>query len=81
MGRDNIIQRLHWLAVFRASEEQVIEERFADTYHALMTDRIRHLQETIKEKSDVSISVSEVNSRAMDKGKDQDIPAWSQLSG
>lgn len=61
--------------------EQVIEERFADTYHALLTVMIRHLQQAVKEKSDVSISVSEVNSRAMDNAKDQDVPACSQLSG
>ncbi len=61
--------------------EQVIEEWFADAYHALLTEMIRHLQETVKEKSDVSISVSEVNSRGMDKAKDQDVPACSQLSG
>ncbi len=61
--------------------EQVIEERFADTYHALLTDMIRHLQQSVKAKSDVSISVSEVNSRAMDQAKDHDVPACSQLSG
>ncbi len=59
--------------------EQVIEERFADTYHALLTDMIRRLQQAVEEKSDVSIAVSEVNSRAMDKGKDQDVPTCSQL--
>ena len=60
--------------------EQVIEERFADTYHALLTVMIRHLQQAVKEKSDASISVSEVNSRAMDNANDQDVPACSQLS-
>ena len=59
--------------------EQIIEERFADTYHALLTEMIRRLQQAVEEKSDVSIAVSEVNSRAMDKGKDQDVPACSQL--
>ena len=39
--------------------EQVIEERLADTYHPLLTEMIRHLQQAVKEKSDVSISVSE----------------------
>jgi hypothetical protein len=59
--------------------EQVIEERFAETYHALLTDMIRRLQQAVEEKSDVSIAVSEVNSRAMDRGKDQDVPTCSQL--
>lgn len=61
--------------------EQVIEERFTDTYHTLLTEMIRHLQKAVEEKSDVSIAVSEVNSRAMDQAKDQDVPACPQLSG
>ncbi|MGZ8366647.1 MAG: hypothetical protein ACXW34_04705 [Nitrospira sp.] len=61
--------------------EQIIEERFADTYHALLTEMIRHLQQAVEEKGDVSIAVSEINSRPMDKAKDQDIPACSELSG
>jgi hypothetical protein len=59
--------------------EQVIEERFADTYHALLTEMIHRLQQAVEEKSDVSIAVSEVNSRPMDKAKDQDVPTCSQL--
>ncbi len=54
--------------------EQVIEERFADTYHALLSEMIPQLQQAVEEKSDVSIAVSEVNSRPMDKAKDQDVP-------
>ena len=54
--------------------EQVIEEQFADTYHALLNEMIPHLQQAVEEKSDVSIAVSEVNSRPMDKAKDQDVP-------
>jgi hypothetical protein len=61
--------------------DQILEERFADTYHALLTEMVRHLQQAVKQKSDVSISVSEVNSRAMDTAKDHDVPACSQLSG
>lgn len=61
--------------------EQVTEERFTDTYHALLTEMIRHLQKAVEEKSDVSIAVSEVNSRAMDQAKDQDVPACPQVSG
>ena len=59
--------------------EQVIEERFAETYHALLTDMIRRLQQAVEDKSAVSIAFSEVNSRAMDKGTDQDVPTCSQL--
>lgn len=61
--------------------EQIIEERFADTYHALLTEMIRHLQQAVEEKGDVSIAVSEINTRPMDQAKDQDIPACSELSG
>ena len=54
--------------------EQIIEERFANTYNALLTKMIPHLQRAVEEKSDVSIAVSEINSRPMDKAKDQDVP-------
>jgi hypothetical protein len=54
--------------------EQVMEERFADTYHALLKEMIPRLQQAVEEKSGVSIAVSEVNSRPMDQTKDQDVP-------
>jgi hypothetical protein len=70
----------NWRAIAsQLTMQQVIEERFADTYHALLTEMVRRLQQTVEEKSEVSIAVSEVNSRAMDKGKDQDVPTCSQL--
>ena len=55
--------------------EQVMEERVADTYHALLNEMIPRLQRAIEEKTGVSIVVSEVNSRPMDQAKDQDVPA------
>ncbi len=61
--------------------EQVIEDRFTDTYHAVLTEMIPRLQQAVEEKSDVSIAVSEVNSRPMDQAKDQDVPACSRLNG
>lgn len=59
----------------RLTMEQVTEERFADTYNALLSEMIPLLQQAVEEKSGVSISVSEVNSRPMDQAKDQDVPA------
>ena len=55
--------------------EQVMEEHFAGTYHALLKEMISRLQQAVEEKSGVSIAVSEVNSRPMDQAKDQDVPA------
>ncbi|MEP7153515.1 MAG: DUF3309 family protein [Nitrospira sp.] len=57
--------------------EQVVEERFADTYHTLLNEMIPRLQQAVAEKSGVSIAVSEVNSRPMDPAKDQDVPICS----
>ncbi len=54
-----------------------MEQRSPDTYHALLSEMIPRLQQAVEEKSGVSISVSEVNSRPMDQAKDQDIPACS----
>lgn len=54
--------------------EQVIEERFADTYHTLLNEMMPRLQQAVQEKSGVSIAVSEVNSRLMDQAKDQGVP-------
>ena len=59
----------------RLTMEQVMEERFADTYHALLNELVPRLQQTVEEKTGVSISVSEVNSRPMDQTKDHDVPA------
>jgi hypothetical protein len=55
--------------------EQVMDERFAETYHAVLSELIPRLQLAVEEKSGVSISVSEVNSRPMDPSKDKNIPA------
>ena len=57
--------------------EQVLEERFSDTYHSVLNDMIPRLQQAIEEKSGVSVAVSEVNSRSMDQAKDQDVPTCS----
>lgn len=65
--------------VSQLTMEQVIEERFADTYHVLLTKMIHRLQQSVEEKSGVSIAVSEINSRPMDALKDQDVPTCSQL--
>jgi hypothetical protein len=59
--------------------EQVIEERFADGYHLLLTKMIHRLQQSVEEKSGVSIAVSEINTRPMDSAKDQDVPTCAQL--
>ncbi|MGC3974754.1 MAG: hypothetical protein QM771_10275 [Nitrospira sp.] len=56
---------------------QVTEERFTERYHALLNDMIPRLQRAVEEKSGVSIAVSEVNSRPMDRAKDQDVPICS----
>lgn len=71
----------NWRAIAsQLTMEQVIEERFADTYHALLTEMIQRLQQAVEEKTDVSIAVSEVNSRPMDQAKDQDVPACPHLN-
>ena len=57
--------------------EQVLEERFSDTYHSVLNEMIPRLQQAIEEKSGVSVAVSEVNSRSMDQAKDQDVPTCS----
>jgi hypothetical protein len=59
----------------RLTRDQVMEERFAETYHSILSDLVPHLQQAVEEKSGVSISVSEVNSRLMDPAKDKDVPA------
>jgi hypothetical protein len=62
----------------RLTLDEIMEERFADTYHALLGEMIPFLQQTVGEKSGVSIAVSEVNSRPMDQAKDQDVPTCRQ---
>jgi hypothetical protein len=59
----------------RLTGDQVMNERYADTYHAVLSEMIPRLQQAVEEKSGVSISVSEVNSRPMDQAKDKDVPA------
>lgn len=57
--------------------EEVMEERYADTYHTLLNKMIPRLQQEVQEETGVSIAVTEVNSRPMDRGKDQDVPVCS----
>lgn len=57
--------------------EQVTEERYADVYHILLSKMIPRLQQAVQDKTGVSIAVTEVNSRPMDQGKDQDVPVCS----
>jgi hypothetical protein len=59
----------------RLTSEEVMDERFTETYHAVLHDLIPRLQQAVEEKSGVSISVSEVNTRPMDPAKDKDVPA------
>ncbi|MFO0730464.1 MAG: hypothetical protein U0361_05625 [Nitrospiraceae bacterium] len=71
-----------WLQIAsRLTSEEVTEEQFTDTYHALLSQRIPLLQQAVKEKSGVSIYVSEVNSRVMDAAQDQDTLACCAGSG
>ena len=56
---------------------QVMEERYADGYHALLSKLIPRLQQSVEDKTGVSIVVTEVNSRPMDQGKDLDVPHCS----
>ena len=58
----------------RLTSAQVMDERFAETYHAVLNDLIPRLQRAVEDKSGVSISVSEVNSRLMDPAKDKNVP-------
>jgi hypothetical protein len=59
----------------RLSSEQVMDQRSAETYHSVLNELIPRLEHVVEEKSGVSISVSEVNSRLMDPAKDKDVPA------
>jgi hypothetical protein len=61
----------------RLTKEEVMDERFADVYHSILSDHIPLLQQAVKATSGVSISVSEVNSRPMDQAKDKNIPICS----
>lgn len=70
---DNNWQRI----ISQLTMEQVLEERFSDTYHSVLNEMIPRLQQAIEEKSGVSVAVSEVNSRSMDQAKDQDVPTCS----
>ena len=58
----------------RLTREQVMDERFAETYHSVLSEAIPLLQRAVEETSGVSISVSEVNSRPMDPAKDKSVP-------
>jgi hypothetical protein len=67
---------LNWRQIAgRLTSEQVMDERFAESYHAILSQLVPRLQQAVEEKSGVSISVSEVNSRPMDPAKDKDAPA------
>jgi hypothetical protein len=61
----------------RLTGEQVMEERFATTYHSILSEYIPRLQQAVQEQSGVSISVTEINSRPMDPTKDRDVPSCS----
>lgn len=61
----------------RLTGEQVMEERFATTYHSTLSEHIPRLQQAVEEQSGVSISVTEVNSRPMDPARDKDVPPCS----
>jgi hypothetical protein len=66
----------NWKKIASAlTRDEVVEERFAEQYHALLTELIPALQQAVKEKSGVSVYVSEVNSRSMDRAKDKDVPS------
>jgi hypothetical protein len=58
----------------RLTKDEMMEERFAERYHSLLSEMIPLLQQAVKEKGGWSISVSEVNSRPMDATKDKDVP-------
>ena len=62
----------------RLTVDQVMEERFAEIYHALLNEMIPRLQHAVEEKSGVSIAVSEINSRPMDQAKEQNVPQCKQ---
>ncbi|MET0516660.1 MAG: hypothetical protein ABW047_15185 [Nitrospiraceae bacterium] len=59
----------------RLTKDQVMDERFAESYHSVLSETIPLLQRTVQSISGVSIYVSEVNSRPMDPAKDKDVPA------
>ena len=59
----------------RLTKDEVVEERFAETYNAVLSETIPLLEQAVREKSGVSVLVSEVNSRLMDAAKDKDLPA------
>ncbi|HEX2055347.1 MAG TPA: hypothetical protein VHF07_02565 [Nitrospiraceae bacterium] len=58
----------------RLTGEQVMAVRFAETYHAVLSEFIPRLEHAVEKQSGVSITVSEVNSRPMDAAKDKDVP-------
>ncbi len=60
------------------TRDQVMDERFADMYHSVLSETIPLLQQAVEKNSGVSIHVSEVNSRPMDPAKDKDMPACGQ---
>jgi hypothetical protein len=59
----------------RLTGEQITEERFAGLYHSILSETIPLLQQAVEQSSGVTISISEINSRAMDPAKDKDVPA------
>jgi hypothetical protein len=58
----------------RLTMEDVVEERFAETYNAVLSETIPLLEQAARAKSGVSVFVSEVNSRLMDAAKEKDLP-------
>ena len=59
----------------RLTKEEVVGERFTETYTAVLSETIPLLEQALREKSGVSVFVSEVNSRLMDAAIDKDVPA------
>ena len=59
----------------RLTKEEVVGERFTETYTAVLSETIPLWEQAVREKSGVSVFVSEVNSRLMDAAIDKDLPA------
>ena len=58
----------------RLTKDEMMEERFTELYNAVLSEYLPQLQQVVKEKSGVSLYVTEVNSRLMN-AKDKDFPA------
>jgi len=66
----------NWALIAAAlTKDEVMEERFADRYDAVVSDSIPLLQKAVKDKSGWTIQVTEVNSRPMDAALDANVPS------